>query len=82
MKMMETIRQKLKHFWDRVAYRLSGRHKYVHNVHIRILTVPTQKKADIIEVEIRRKLEEQLLVIERSNLEVLLCELKDKRRKI
>lgn len=79
---LKKILQRISDKWHRIKYKWSGRHKYVNDVHHRILSVPTQKKADLIEVEINRKLEEDLLVVERSNLEALLSELNDRRNKL
>lgn len=63
---MKKILRKLRSFYDRVAFKLSGRNKYILELRSRIKIVPTQKKADLIEVEIRRKQNEPDLMREEA----------------
>lgn len=80
---MKKILAKIVNLRHKIEYKMSGRHVYFLDVKSRIDNVSTQKKADIIEVELRRKLEESdLLKYEEAHLQVALGLLQIRRENI
>lgn len=79
---MKKILEILRNLKDQIHYKLSGRNKYIKTLGYKIYAIRTQKRADLLEVEIRRKLAGDLLVVERQKLEDRLEELNDLRDKL
>lgn len=80
---MKMILVKIRDLIQKIKYKLSGKHKYFLEVEARIEVVRTQKKADLIEVELQRKIANGgLLKYEEAYLQIAKTLLETKRRSL
>ena len=80
---MKTILEKIRDLVQLLKYKLSGKEKYIVQVETRIRSLKNNKRADLIEVELRKKLmEPNLLKYEKLYLEWALEILTEKRKSL